>query len=475
MSMYFSKRETIAICIDVGIDRPTKRGRAARSKWISPLDVSNVIPKTVLSVDELGGSRKFELAIHVSVCPGCFGRTKMITLLPRFQIVNLLHREIVVAQEECLDSEVLIPSRTATSFHWEKGSLPTKIRLGAPSEDERLHKKYQHWSMGRIQLDRIGITSLRLPNEGKIPMVIQTEVRLATKDEPSAVLLLVWSGNDKSHPLYTLRNLSNQTILCRQPLQDEDGESQHKPNSENPVSFGSQDCGSDMGPLVRSLLGCNRFEEYVWILKPNQVLCFGFDDPEKPHILEWTYVANNKTEFEGNAKKAFLEVDAMGSSSSLTNDGGPEIKCRIKAEHSTKVIEFHESTDLRIPSSFSSLRQHGLHFEEMISNQLSLNESRADDDETAVFSVRFDLPILSVSVIDNADYCRHGREIMLVQFERFFLSFCQSREGYQEFEARVMTFQVDNHVHRSIHPVMVRHNMIPRILLTSVLDFLSPR
>jgi hypothetical protein len=458
MSMYYSQRQTLAIAIEMGIERPSKRGKNARSKWISPLDVSNVIPKTVLAVDELNGPRRFELAIHVSVCPGHFGRTKMITLLPRFQIVNLLHRELIIAQDGCLDKEVLIPSRSATSFHWEDGTLPPKVRLGTPSEEERVRNKYgECWSMGRLYLDRIGITSLRLPNKSRIPMVIQTEVRLATKDQSSAVLLLVWSGNDKSHPLYTLRNLSNQTILCRQPLQDEEGDLKHT-TPTNRATY-AQDCGMEVGPIVRSLLRLHRIEEYVWVLKPNQVLCFGFDDPEKPHILEWTYVPNNKTQFEAYSKKAFLEVDAMGSSSSLTINNGPVIRCRIKAEHSTKVLEFHELPDLRIQSSFSSLRQHGLHFEEMINSQISLAENRTDvgdDDESVVFSFRLELPVMSISVIDNADFSRHGREIMLVQFERSHFSFCQTREGYQEFEALVKTFQVDNHVHKSIHPVMVR-------------------
>jgi hypothetical protein len=270
-------------------------------------------------------------------------------------------------------------------------------------------------------------------------------------------LLLVWSGNDKSHPLYTLRNLSNQTILCRQPLQDEEGDLKHT-TPTNRATY-AQDCGMEVGPIVRSLLRLHRIEEYVWVLKPNQVLCFGFDDPEKPHILEWTYVPNNKTQFEAYSKKAFLEVDAMGSSSSLTINNGPVIRCRIKAEHSTKVLEFHELPDLRIQSSFSSLRQHGLHFEEMINSQISLAENRTDvgdDDESVVFSFRLELPVMSISVIDNADFSRHGREIMLVQFERSHFSFCQTREGYQEFEALVKTFQVDNHVHKSIHPVMVR-------------------
>lgn len=133
------------------------------------MDISNVLPKTVFSVDELNGSRRFELAISVTVCPGIFSRTKLITLLPRYQIVNLLHRELVIAQDGCLDTETLIPSQAAVPFHWEKGSLAPKVRLGAPSIEEKARKVYDScWTNGRFRVDRVGITSMRLPTDNKL-------------------------------------------------------------------------------------------------------------------------------------------------------------------------------------------------------------------------------------------------------------------------------------------------------------------
>jgi hypothetical protein len=85
-------------------------------------------------------------------------------------------------------------------------------------------------------------------------------------------------------------------------------------------------------------------------------------------------------------------------------------------------------------------------------------EAEADifeDDEDVAFSLRFDVPALSVSVIDNADPTSHGREILLAQLDNLFASFSQSREGYHELELRLMSLQIDNHVPSSIHPVMV--------------------
>jgi hypothetical protein len=477
MSLYFSQREKLTMSIETGIDNSFK-GRGAKSKWISPLDISNVIPKTVFSVDELNGSRRFELAIHVTLCPGKFGRSKMISLLPRYLIVNLLHRELVIAQDGCLDSEMLIPSQSSVSFHWEKSNMPPKVRLGAPSAEERSRGNYERcWTNGRFQLDRIGITSLRLPTTNtlvKLPMVVQAEVRLATKDQASAVVVVVWSGDDKSNPLYTLCNRTRHIILCRQPLQDEnddllgpDGVVTRIESCTSPQRGSSFfECGGEIGPIIRSFLGLDRIEEFVWVLKPGTVTCFGFDDPEKPHILEWTYVSDKKSHFTNKMKKATLEVDAMGSFSMLNLPNGAQMKCHIKAEHSTKVIEFVETgvdgqpiEPLSGVLAKDALRQHGIIFHD-IAREINertdaLQDDDDDDDETVAFSLKVHVPVLAISIIDNLQANIYSREILLAQVENISFTFSQTIEGYHNFELRLMTLQVDNHIQKAIHPVMV--------------------
>lgn len=88
MCLFFSRREKIALSIESGAGdgRYFKGVHSIKSKWIAPMDISNVMPKTVLSVEEQGGPRRFELAISVTVCPDIFARTKLITFLPsKFQ------------------------------------------------------------------------------------------------------------------------------------------------------------------------------------------------------------------------------------------------------------------------------------------------------------------------------------------------------------------------------------------------------
>jgi SHR-binding domain of vacuolar-sorting associated protein 13 len=481
MSLFFSKREKLALSIETGagVGRFLKSSHSVRSKWVSPLDISNVMPKTVFSVDELGGPRRFELAISATVCPGIFARTKMISLLPRYQIVNLLRRELVVAQDGCLKSETLIPSQSAVPFHWEKGALAPKVRIGAPSAEEKDSGVFgKCWTNGRLRLDRVGITSLRLPtdsNLAKIPMVVQAEVRLATKDQSSAVVVVIWSANEKSNPLYVLRNRTVHTILCRQPLQDErtdaDGADNRLLSSDGctakALANPGFECGTEIGPMILAFLGLDKKEEFVWVLKPSDVVCFGFDDPEKPHILEWTFVSKGALHFNDRCKKACLEVNAMGSASTLSLGNGRQIRCQIGAEHSTKVIEFIElgdssgssHSDIRASDGvLSALKTRGLQYQHMLESRGKTVDGEYDhleDDEDVAFSFRVDVPALSISVVDNADARIHGREILLARFEKIFFAFSQTREGYHEFEVTLLSFQVDNHVQKSIHPVLV--------------------
>ena len=468
MSLYFSIKEKIAIAIETSSSDKTNSNVAKRieSKWTSPMDVSNVMPKTVFSVDEVGGPRRFELAMSVTVCPGMFARTKLISFIPRYQVVNLLKRELVIAQDGCLKSETLIPSQSSVPFHWERQYLPPKARLGTPTLEEKDTGNYDEcWTNGCIQLDKIGITSIRIPTAGILPakpMVAQVEVRLAMKEQNSAVVIVIWSANEKSDPLYLLRNRTPYTILCRQPLQEEQNdehdslvacgaEKTRRKNSNRQNGF---ECGSEITPIVLSFLGLDRIEEFVWVLRSGEVSCWGFDDPEKPRILEWSCVDDEAETFASSSEKILAEIDNMGSSSSLKL-GKREVVCQIKAEHSTKVAEF---SDYGISYLEKTTRQRNIEKLSTDRNEMNLNH---EVDEDVALSVRFDIPSICISVIDNAIAGRHGREILLAQFDELFASFSQSREGYHEIELRLQSLQIDNHVPLSIHPVLIfcpKHN-----------------
>ena len=202
----------------------------------------------------------------------------------------------------------------------------------------------------------------------------------------------------------------------------------------------------------------------MWTVRTGEAACFGFDDPGKTHILEWTCISTNSKRFDNQQGKAFVEVDAMGTSSLLTMSDGSEIRCTIRAEHSTKIIEFTEISaggQRRANSNdaLKKLKKSGKHFEAMLDdeNKISLSIKKLNEEvDDIAFSLRLDLPIIAVSIIDNATPAVYGREILLAQLEQLKFEFSQNREGYHELELTLDSLQVDNHVQKSIHPVMVR-------------------
>lgn len=476
MTMFYSAREKISMCIETEtLDKSISRTNAPNmSKWVSPLDISNVMPKTVFSVDQHGGQRRFELAISVSVCTGIFARTKIITFIPRYQVVNLLKREIVIAQEGCLDASTVVSSQSAVSFHWEKSNLPTKVRLGAPSNEEKSLGEYTRcWTNGSIQLDKIGITSIRFPSPTLLPskpMVTQAEIRLASKDQHAAVVLVLWSANEHSNPLYLLRNDTKSTILCRQPLHDHTiknilgtlqldscgpGATTERLVPEKNVSF---QCGLDMSPSDRSVFGHG--SDFIWALKSGDVCCFGFDDPEKLHLLEWTSLGDENYELaRERVETALVEVDAMGTSSAIQVSAGEEILCDIRAEHSTKVIHFSEAKLSKKEGPTTSSNDHCIGSRD----EVPCFSAQEIPEEFVVVKCRMSLSSLSISCIDNKRTEVFGREILLAHFINPSFSFSQSHDGYYETELILKAFQIDNHIQSSIHPVLV--STIPKFVM----------
>lgn len=286
MTLFFSREETISLSVvgDVG----------ELSQWSSLIDLSNIIPettKTTISIDRSYGSFRYELAYSVTLCPSIFSRTRMITFYPRYQIVNLLQvGSLYIAQDSALSSETCIPPLSSVYYHWEDSSLEPKIRLCSASGS---------WTRGCIQLDKIGVTAMRIPlSSSDKPMVVLAEVRMASKKEDSAIVVTVRASSEESNPFYLLKNNSHHTMFCRQKL--------------------------DLG------------DAYIWTVNPGESICYGFDDPLLPHELEWNW---SKSWFTST-----IEVDAMGSKSTTTTRDGIQLMATIQAHRSTKVILFSDAS-----------------------------------------------------------------------------------------------------------------------------------
>uniref|UniRef100_A0A7S1BUD7 Vacuolar protein sorting-associated protein 13 VPS13 adaptor binding domain-containing protein n=1 Tax=Corethron hystrix TaxID=216773 RepID=A0A7S1BUD7_9STRA len=485
MTFFFSEKSKFSVCVEaIGDGFPGD----AVTGWMQPLDVSNVCPNTVFSLEEdsRGMKRKFEFALSVSLCPSIYSRTKTITIIPRYNIVNLLENNLLVSQDGT-NLDTFVPSQRSILFHWDDLSLPPKIRLSVAAA--KTFTTGGKRSNGTIQLDKIGITAMRVPiidpslKDGELgSIVVQAEVRLAAIPQTCAVVVVIWASKENSSPLYLLRNLSkDQTITCRQVLREVfDDKSSFESTSldakidivdpatlvvcSSPTSGGPKadvddtsytTSGSmkstpqtgDSNLVTQSFDLSPTTSHYEWILPPNgSELVFGFDEPEKEHKIEWSFknADNPSNPFEFSTKNSILEVDAMGSWNEAVVCAGHSVRGQIKAEHSTKVIEFFDV------------------FDDIFGEDKAVPKSEpcdplgvSDEEEAVAFKLRMDLPGITVSIIDNAPDSVAGREILFLQLDSWMIEFSQTRDGRHELEVRLMSLQLDNHVHKATHPVLL--------------------
>lgn len=410
MTLFFSAEKTISFSV----------GGNDSSNWSSSIDVDKPMPESVKTAISVGDSKskRYELAYNVTKCPSLFSRTSIIAFYPRYQVVNLIGEDIYVAQEGALGFNTHISKQSCVHISGLDSQLPTKIRF---SIDPDLNL----WTLGGIELDKIGITSIRLPTVGEGTLVVQCEVRLASKKQDSAVVVVIWESNKERNPLYLLSNTTQKTIFCTQQL---------SPNIDQQVSMQSQSLS-----FVDSFLQCGTgFDshhddddyrnDFVWELGPGEAKVFGFCNTEKSHILQWSVNQSDLLLQRANN----VEVDMVGFSSSCVISNGKELRCTVKADKSTKVVFF--SCDDEV---------------------VTYDDFAAGIEDFVAFSLQVDLPGISVSVIDDASQVASAREIFLINVEDWKLTLAQSREGFHELEAKLARFQVDNFIFDTKHRVLV--------------------
>jgi hypothetical protein len=464
VTSFFSRESKLAVCIDVGdINSPIPKQREIQSKWSQLVDISNVMPKAIFSVEEFQGERQFDLSYDVAFAPSIFCRTKIVTIYNRFHLVNLSENNFFVSQDKSIES-TFVPPKSTVCFHWENKSLENKVRISVDNVN---------WTTGTVQLDKVGITAMRLPCDQSLPLVVQTEVRLTKNDHDAAVVVLIWYANDQTNPLYLLKNKSSYEICCRQSNEEfntggnlfnppgcgdmaSDNPAPCSPKTSNVFDLVSNgfNCG-----LVEAELGIPANDYFIWNIMNETTKYFGFDDPNKSHILEWTCESSLR---EGNSTREKVEIDTLGSSSVLTLPSGVKVGCAVRAERSTKVIEFFDISyghNSEHPIFANLKGKIGHHKASLSSKRLTTEGSGSYEEEHVALTLTVEIPGIYLSIIDDSDTEQAGREIFLIHVDSTMFQIAHSRDGYDEMELRVLSLQIDNHLNRATHPVMVSFSM----------------
>ena len=410
MTLFFSTERVASFAV----------GNDLISDWSSCIDVDKPMPesvKTAISVENYIEGKRFELAYNVTRCPSLFSRTSIISFYSRYQVVNLLGTDIYVAQEGALDFSTHISTQSCVQISGLDSQLPSKIRVSVGLD---------LWTLGGIELDKIGITSIRIPTAIEETLVVQCEVRLATKKQDSAVVIVLWTSNVEQNPLYLLKNTSLKTVFCSQLLSSnsDHGTSQQ----DQSLSFVDNflQCGTGLESLHHD---DDVQDDFVWTLLPGESKVFGLCNPEKVHVIHWSVNQSDLLLQRANS----VELGTIGSRSSCVTSNGMELNCTIEADRSTKVILFSSDDEI-----------------------VTYDDFTAGIVDFVAMSLKIEIPGISISMIDNnSAHIESAREIFLVSVEGLKMTVAQSREGFHELEAKLKTIQVDNFIFDATHRVLV--------------------
>lgn len=239
-------------------DRVQKKGRirlkTADSIWSKPIGVDsagtsgNVELKQRWNVSNDKASRLYVLGVSIAVAEGKFRRTKVVTISPRFILMNGLERSIKVKQQEQSRKPFHVPAfplhSSQSTSDSAMGKLPTRnlLRANAGSPDslsiragERLPFHWEDsnkpreicvsfdeygwtWS-GGFAINNIGEFAVRLRNQHNHAVyILRVEVALGESNSGSnsSTVYITFRPELPRLPPYRINNFSLQNLRLRQ-------------------------------------------------------------------------------------------------------------------------------------------------------------------------------------------------------------------------------------------------------------------
>ena len=182
----------------VGLDRC--RSRPFKTGAAGAINVITVDTEE----DSLGDSIRYQFVYNVEVAwlfPGEVIYTRVVTVTPRFILVNGLQEELLVRQMDTQECCLSIRPGDQLPFYWPNGHLRQLVQLKSG--------RYS-WS-GALVISTIGVTSFCcLPLEPDLPLL---HLRAEVKFTDLSVLVTIEEENDK-YCTYRVENFSTRVSFC---------------------------------------------------------------------------------------------------------------------------------------------------------------------------------------------------------------------------------------------------------------------
>ena len=184
--------------------------KVAESRWSESLVLNTQNDSTVFSIyekdDATRPKRKYELALTIRPAANQFWRTRVVTVAPRYMMINKTPYTIFVRQVNSAIVSTLLPGEHVP-FHWldaSKGLDTFRIKWNLPKCT---------WS-GPIDPSQLEMFTLKLFNaETGLRYLIRANVRF---HPDSSISTITFKEEDLTAPLFRIDNYTMATLLARQ-------------------------------------------------------------------------------------------------------------------------------------------------------------------------------------------------------------------------------------------------------------------
>jgi len=397
----------------------------------------------------------FQLSLTTSAKSGPHHKTEVLTLRPRFVIVNRLDQTVHYRQMGTMADSTL-RSEHKTNFHWPDANAPFELCFRLLERDDGAHAdvthtdtmagdgKMQHdlsrdrtvayhWS-GGCDIAMLGESHLRLRpiHQHGTALIMRIEV----KNHEESLHVVLHSQTTRTPP-YRIVNRSSSQVVVSQELSSEDGVQSSKQSS------------------------CDQ-------IAPNASMPYAWDNPLLSHLL-----AIQVAGVAGAGGKMVVSLDAIGKTWSLSLLATDMVLPRnlvatVKADGPTKILTITDDVMISLLQDVHAASPGTMTHFDLAAAQLSNPDDgtrtvgRAAARAFGNISLSVSLDRVSITLVD-----KHPQELLSATFNSVSLVYMRGVDGkknpnefldqgrFRSLDISVRTFQLDNMLVRTPYPVAV--------------------
>ena len=234
--------------------------------------------KTPLEIVSADGMQCHYLALRLAPLVGSMVNTMVLTVMPRFTIVNYMEEDITLVQgvdsgdgggNSLHEPGLTVAPKATASWH---GCASSSSSHSSSSQSTSVHLKCEssNLGIGSFDLNEVGTTILNLPprertSDGKELIVAHIEVKLSDPDAASYITVIIWRSQITRHSNGSLDSSSTGLSI--------------KNDTELPFVIQQHD--------VEAAEGAQRsyFDRFNLVIPPGEWLPYGWTDPDCCHSL----------------------------------------------------------------------------------------------------------------------------------------------------------------------------------------------